>query len=53
MQRPGVALVLELKAKDKIKEIKMDELSVLKFNSEMEIEEIKRDELSVMVKIEN
>ena len=29
MQRPGVALVLEFKAKDKIEEIKMDELSVM------------------------
>ena len=49
----GVALVLESKAKDKIEEIKMDELSVMKFKSEVEIEEIKMDELSVMVKFGN
>ena len=48
MQRPGVALVLEFKAKDKIEEIKMDELSVKKVKSEVENEEIKMDELSVM-----
>ena len=53
MQSLGVALVLESKAKDKIEEIKMDELSVMKFKSEVEIEEIKMDELSVMVKFEN
>ena len=39
MHRPGVALVLEFKAEDKIKEIKMNELSVLKFNSEVEIKD--------------
>ena len=43
MQSLGVALVLEFKAKVKLK----------KFKSEVELEEIKMDELSVMVKIEN
>ena len=52
MQRPGVALVHEFKANDKSekiklhelsvkKEIKMDELSMMKFKSGTEIEEIK------------
>ena len=61
MQILGVVLVLEFEAKVKTEEIrirswnqiKMDELSVMKFKSEVEIKEIKRDELSVMVKIEN
>ena len=52
MQRPGVALVHEFKANDKSeeikmhelsvkREIKMDELSMMKFKSGTEIEEIK------------
>ena len=40
MQRPGVALVHEVKANDKSEKIKLHELSVKK--------EIKMDELSVM-----
>ena len=43
----------KFKSEVEIKEIKMDELSVMKFKSEVEIEEFKMDELSVMVKIEN
>ena len=61
MQILGVVLVLEFEAKVKTEEIrirswnqiKMDELSVMKFKSEVEIKEIKKDELSVMVKSEN
>ena len=41
MQRPGVALVLEFKAKDENEEIKMDELSVMNLNQKLKLKKSK------------